>query len=261
MKHFLTILFWLTVTTYLVMVLGFSSESRKGIICNEICIIIEDSLSRRFYSGHDIEQIIKSGGINTLGYPISAINTRKLEELFYEKPYIQKVDIYTTMNGLLAVRVKQREPVVRVICRDGKSWYLDKDGYIMPESRKFTQYVLVASGNFTGGDQIKKYRKLDDIENVERIKDWVDILSLANYLRQDELWVAQVVHIYLDRQGIFELYPRVGAHQIILGDVKDLAERMEKLKKLYETGLEYEGWNNYDKIDLRFKNQVVCTKR
>ncbi len=40
----------------------------------------------------------------------------------------------------------------------------------------------------------------------------------------------------------------------------DLAVKFRKLKILYNEGLKYEGWNNYEKINLKYKNQVICTK-
>ena len=261
MKVFLTILFWTLITFYLVVALGFTAESRKGIICTEVSVIIEDSLSRRFYSKKDIEKVINKGGLSTVGYPLAGINTRKLEALFQSEPYIRRVDVYATKSGKLVVRVNQRDPVIRIITADGKCCYLDSEGYVMPENRKYAQFVMVANGHFPGYSQVIKARNLNNLEEKEKFSEWFDVLKLALKLNSDDFWRSQIIQVYLNRQGNFEMYPRVGAHQIILGSLEDLDDKLEKLTILYEKGLAYEGWNNYEKIDLRYKNQVVCTKR
>ncbi len=261
MKRIFTLMFWTAIAGYLVLAYSFTSVERKKIVCTEINIIIEDSLSSRFYSQQDIEDIIRKGNVNILGYPLNEINTRKMEKMFHAKPYIKNAEIYTTMKGALTVRIKQRKPVIKIYALNGKSWYLDAEGYIMPESQKFAPYVLVANGNFPSIEALAKSGKLDQAENKDNYKEWGDALELANTINENDLWKCQIVQIYLNRQGIFEIFPRVGAHQIILGDVIHLEEKFEKLNTLYTHGLSNQGWNNYDKIDLRYKNQVVCTKR
>jgi cell division protein FtsQ len=83
----------------------------------------------------------------------------------------------------------------------------------------------------------------------------------VKYISEDKFLSSQIVQIYYNGSGDFELIPRVGAHQIIFGDIKDYQLKFMKLKVLYEEGLKYEGWNKYVMINLKYKNQVICTKR
>ena len=62
-------------------------------------------------------------------------------------------------------------------------------------------------------------------------------------------------------EGDFELVPRIGGQRILLGDGTELAQRFEKLRIFYEQGIPQAGWRNYARIDLRYADQVVCTKR
>ena len=184
-----------------------------------------------------------------------------MAEYFESKPYLSNVDIYTTIRGILTVRIRQREPVLRIFTGESRSYYLDNEGYIMPESKNFTPFLLVANGYFPVGNEINTAGNLENIENKQKYRAWFDALELVKKINQDDFLRSQFVQIYLNRQGKFELIPRVGGHLIILGDVSDLDEKFHKLKTLYLKGLPVEGWNNYEKIDLRYKNQVVCTKR
>ena len=120
---------------------------------------------------------------------------------------------------------------------------------------------MIANGYFTEGSELANVRNLEEIADNSRYKEWFGVLDLANYIQDDELWDSQVVQIYYNRNGDFELIPRVGAHQIIFGEAVDIAGKFQKLRILYEEGLKYEGWNNYEKINLKYNHQVICTKR
>jgi cell division protein FtsQ len=52
----------------------------------------------------------------------------------------------------------------------------------------------------------------------------------------------------------------VGNHKIILGDCSDLEQKFKKLFAFYKDGLNKIGWNTYKTINLKYKNQVVCTR-
>jgi len=84
---------------------------------------------------------------------------------------------------------------------------------------------------------------------------------LAKFVDQSEFWKAQLVQIYVNEDNEIELIPRVGSHRILIGDVENLEEKFNKLMLFYEKGLSKTGWNEYSIINLKFKDQVVCTKR
>ncbi|MFW6222798.1 MAG: cell division protein FtsQ, partial [Bacteroidota bacterium] len=59
----------------------------------------------------------------------------------------------------------------------------------------------------------------------------------------------------------FEIIPRVGAHFIHFGSIDQYEWKFKKLKYLYKKGFSKEGWNKYEQINLKYKNQIICTKR
>ncbi len=42
---------------------------------------------------------------------------------------------------------------------------------------------------------------------------------------------------------------------------EDLPRQLAKLKAFYEDGIDQVGWRAYTKVDLRFGDQIVCTKK
>jgi cell division protein FtsQ len=261
MKKTFNIIIWTGLVAYLFVALGFTADKRSDVLCREIRVIVTDSSDLKFFDRRDVTRILKSGNIKVLGIPVSEVNTRKVESLFSKNPYIRKIEVYTTLDGVLNIRVRQRTPIVRVIASNGAGYYLDKNGYIMPASRKYSPYLLVANGYFFVGDQFRKASCLDSIPDKKFYNSWFELLELAHFINGDSFWSSQIVQLYLNSNQDFEIIPRVGAHQIILGKAEGYESKFSNLEILYEEGLKTEGWNNYKKIDIRFKNQVICTKR
>ena len=252
---------WIALGTYLFIALGFTEEKRAERKCMDIDIDIPEGELYRFFNKKDVERIIQGNGLNIKGYSIDEINISKIENILRKSSYVKKVDVFFTVDGVMTIRIKQRIPVVRIITSGGATYYIDKDGYILPASRKFAPHILVANGDFNMGEQLRESMNLNEIKDKDFYKQWFDVLELAKYIENDDFLKSQVVQVYLNSKKIFELIPRVGAHQIIIGDATDLDSKFFKLEVLYKEGLKSEGWNKYQKIDLRFKNQIICTKK
>jgi len=88
-----------------------------------------------------------------------------------------------------------------------------------------------------------------------------DVYNVSLFVAQDDFWNAQIEQIYVNSNGDLELIPRVGRHSIILGNGKDLKEKFDRLFLFYTDGLNKAGWDKYKTINLKFKDQVVCTKK
>jgi cell division protein FtsQ len=86
------------------------------------------------------------------------------------------------------------------------------------------------------------------------------LYKLAKYISHDPFLKAQIDQIYVTELNEFELIPRVGNHVIMLGTADDLDDKFRKLIVFYHLGLNKIGWNKYNVINIKFKNQVVCSK-
>ena len=67
------------------------------------------------------------------------------------------------------------------------------------------------------------------------------------------------MHVLADRT--VELVPRVGDHIVYLGRLEQVEQKLDRLKRFYEQGLNKVGWNKYRRISVEFGNQVICTRR
>jgi cell division protein FtsQ len=241
-------------------VFGFVSMQHRSSVCNKVKIVVTDSLSRRFLNRSDILEVFKKNKIVCLGEPLMRINTNTIETMLLENTIINKCKVFTTIDGKLNVEISQREPIVRIIDSRGQNYYLDKNGSIIGKSRRFTPHLLVVNGFIHTPFSLKNVENIFDKKwdgKAERLRD---IYTLANFIEEDDFWNAQIEQLYVNKKDEFEMVPRVGPHLIILGDIDDFEAKFDKLWLFYNEGLRNVGWNQYQKINLKYKDQIVCTK-
>jgi cell division protein FtsQ len=243
--------------------LSFISSQRNQIVCKRLNVKISDRTGNYFIEEKDVINMLNDKGEKLVGQTIEAINVNFLEDFFQMNPLVKQANVYRTIDGTLNVAITQRNPIVRVINKQHESFYIDEEGSVMPLSDKYTAHVMVASG-----DIALSYTKLkaaqnkgDKPNNVNNSsQQFLDLFTLASYIYHDKFWQAQIEQIYVSR-GTFKLIPRVGTHLIEFGTVDDHEKKFRNLKALYEQGLPVAGWNKYSKINLKYNNQVICTKR
>ena len=252
-KH---ILIWLGLTIYLFIMLAFVEKEQEDILCRQIRININDSLEVGFVTSDQIMDIIHPDPATLLGKPIHTINIGDLEDKLHKIRSIRTAEVYYTVEGHLTVDINQRKPLVRIIDNSGASYCIDTEGYLIPLTGQYVPHLLIANGNIKTID--RKVSHISDLKNNEILGD---IFRLSNHLNEDAFLLAQVVQVYVNSKNEFELIPRVGSHVILLGDMNEFEARLKKLRTLYEQGFSTVGWNQFEIINLKYENQVVCTKR
>ena len=259
MRKFVKILMWLGITFYMVIVLGMIEKRVDQTPCQKVFVEINDSAENHFVSEQEIYSKILTHDKDLFGKPLNAIRTDEVEKFVANDPFVKNVQAYKTMNGQLNIRVDQREPIARVLNYKGQGYYIDKLGFIMPVSPYFTARVLIINGwNLTG---IKPGVNLTEVQSGKVKNTLKEIYQLALFINNDPFWKAQIEQIYVSKDSEFTFIPRVGSHTIIFGELSNYERKFKKLYALYEQGLSREGWNKYSTINLKFNNQVVCTKK
>jgi len=262
-KKLKNIISWVLVLVYLVVALSFISAKRKEVACEKVKVHIYDGTKNLFIEEKDVLNMLKRNKINVIGQIIEDVNVNRLEEIIKHHPSVKEADVYRSLTGEIKVGIQQRKPILRVFNNHGESFYIDDEGTAMPLSTKYSAHILVASGNisFTYSRLIAQKREQRGGKVVENsIPQLRDLYQLASYIYNDEFWNAQIEQIYVNSRDI-ELIPRVGTHVIKLGTMEDYTKKFRNLKALYEQGLPVVGWNNYKTINLKYSNQVICTKR
>lgn len=251
------ILFLLLVIAYLIVSLSFTGRKLDSVICSGVQVKIIDSTLNRFVNPGDVLQMLERNDIKTTGLPISSINTLEIEEVIGNNSIVKDVRVFTTSAGILHIEVSQRIPVLRIINVYQQSYYIDEEGALMPWTRGHSAFVPVANGNIR---YVLRGRKTINVRD-SIVPVLSDLYFFAMLLKKDKFWGSQIGQIYVNNQQEYELVPRVGAHLILLGSMENVNEKLGNLKKLYHRGFGEAGWNGYSVLNLKFKNQIVCTKR
>lgn len=254
---------WILILAYMLAILPLISAHRKQIKCEKIAVIIADGTQHFFVEEQNIISMLHDKGEKIIGESIHQLDLNRLEGMLKLHPSINNVNIYGKVNGELQINIEQRNPILRVINRNRESYYIDEKGALMPLSDKYSAHVLVASGDLNEPYSKRYTRNLraQTPENVDNSGSLLlDLYQLAEYIYHDEFWRAQIEQIYV-KGNAFEMVPRVGTHIIEFGTIENYEKKFRNLRALYLKGLPETGWNKYKTVNLKYNNQVICTKR
>jgi cell division protein FtsQ len=256
---------WTGLIIGLLVSMGFVNKEQAAQLCSNMDISVDQNDELYFLDKLDVAQLIRDRGDSIDGQPQASVSVPEIEKALNSHAAIQNAEVYMTVNGELKIHITQRKPVVRVINPDGDSYYIDNRGKLMPLSDKYTAKVLIASG-IISEPYIKRYmHSIDDVGKdsaLNAVSALNEIYAMANYINADKFWSAQIQQIYINKDKDMELVPVAGDQKIIFGDTAAMEEKFEKLLTFYQQGLNTTGWwDKYSVINLKFRNQIVCTKK
>jgi cell division protein FtsQ len=228
------------------------SRKKNSYADNTSVEIVPLESGEKLLNDREVRQTLLRAFGNTLeGTELASLEVERMERVLEEDPFVLDAETYVGQSNTLHVRIRQREPILRILDNRGGNYYLDKDAAKVPTSRNYTARVLVATGNiapYTADFQDKKRNTLKEV------------FYLANYLMADPVWSRFFQQIHVNNAGEFVLVPLVGDQTILLGSTRHLEDKLRRLKIFYKEGMPYAGWRMYESINLKYSGQVVCRK-
>ncbi len=250
LKH----IFWMMLAFGAAAIVISAVEYKESILAQEMLIGIEPlpDGNSLITEGDIAKTIDRSFGLNLVGMPLAAVDVQRLERVLEKDPFIIEAEAFIDAKARINIKVRQRQPVLRIMDNNGLNYYLDDAGAKMPLSEHFTARVLVATGNIP-----------PHVPNFWERKRYIlkDVFLVSKQLRQDPFFRALFEQLHVSNNGEITLIPKVGDHKIIIGPYEDIPEKLNKLKIFYKEGLPYEGWQKYRTINLKYQGQVVCKKK
>ena len=240
---------------------GYSWYKQSVKLCPDLIINIDESEGNYFLSDEDIEKKLLTLYDSIVNASVADLNTNQLEQLVINIPEVKNAKVYKSLSGKLHIDLTQRNPIARVITRNTNSYYIDESGVHMPLSRNYSAKTLIFNGYILDKRDPNSVYKVNKNDSIQQQSLYDEIFQLASFIHADEFWKAQIQQIYVNENQEFELIPRVGNHIIEFGKAVEIQTKFKKLMVLYQEGLPYTNWNDYSTINLKFKNQVVCTKK
>ena len=166
------------------------------------------------------------------------LDLKALENKLSSHDMIENSELYISINGILKIDIKQRNPYARVI--SDPSFYIDNNGTKMPLSDNYSARVLLVHG-------------LNDESKIDYV------FKLIKTIRDDEFLNSNVTDILINKSEI-SLRVRNCNFEVLVGDLNNLETKIKNFKAFYQKAYRDKILNNYKKVNLQFNNQIVCTK-
>ena len=246
----------------LIAIIVFVSTKQKNEVCSGINIQIADTSGIKIIDTNLIMTVIEQGGNKIINRPIADINVAEIENQLNENLFVKHAEVYFKINGELVVKVEPRIPIVRVCNRLNQHFQIDYEGSIMPISRKNQVRVIAANGNISHKPKFdtifniyeRKYDKRIDIKTLREIHE------LARFIHSSAFWDAQVQQIFINDEDEIELSMLVGNQNVLFGNIDNYNEKFRNLEAFYRKAMPVKGWNAYKELNVKYKNQVICTR-
>lgn len=262
MKRILKIAFWIAIVAGVSYLFIFANIRQDKLICPKFEIKVIYNEAPVLITQGNIRQEITRNKIKVRGKELGNIEVEKIQELLNQNPFIKTASITTGVNGVVKASVIQRNPLVRVVDMKGTQFYLDEEGYLMPLSPEYPARVIIAGGKIKPIGKIEKYKSNnpDQLQYKKLPSDLQKIYVTAMEIRKEEFSNSLIEQLFLNENGEIEMIPKIGQQSIILGDTSQIKEKLRNLKVFYTDGIKATGWDSYKTINLKYRNQVVCTK-
>ncbi|MBL7943388.1 MAG: hypothetical protein JNM00_11505, partial [Flavobacteriales bacterium] len=171
---------------------------------------------------------------------------------------VKEAHVYTTVDGRCVVRVIQHDPIARILNADGSGYYIDREGFAFPLSHSYTAHVpIFVLDKSESMPVFNVMHPTDTAWAAAHVSD--DIYQFTGFMLENDFLSAQTEHVHVTREGKFEMIPRVGDHIINFGSPSDLEPKYKKLMAFYAHEINKENLNLFDRINLEYTGQVVCS--
>lgn len=229
---------YLVITSLIVFMFGFSKQRNEVRKITKIDIEFKDE-NRLFITENTVNKLLiqNKDSVTTIGKETLDLN--KMEKRLLENPMIKNADVYVTVDGVLGAKVVQRNPIARI--EGNPSFYLDEDGKNMPLSKVHSARVPIITGI--------------------SVNQYAEVTELVKKITNDEFMKEYIVGLDVTTEGDVFLRIRKNEFKVLFGKSIDMENKFQKFKAFYKLTKKDSLLDNYSLINLKFKDQVVATKR
>jgi cell division protein FtsQ len=168
------------------------------------------------------------------------VDLNKLEKSINKQEMIEKSEVFISIDGVLKAVVKQKTPIARVF-NENESFYLDYKGDRMPLSEIFSERVPLVSGEIK--DESKE-----------------DLGRMFRMIHDDDFLKKNIIGVHISPTGNVTMMNRNFNYAIDFGKTINMERKFNNYKAFFQKAVSDSTINGYKMINLKFTQQVVCTK-
>lgn len=202
--------------------------------------------------GNSIPHEVLEQGVNSqlgryghklIGEKLENINLQELEDYLRKFSNFESVECSFDPDSRIRITVVPIKAEVRVFEAGGKSFYINRAGKRINADPDFFIDVPVLMASKATDPYIQA------------------ALPVIRYISDDEELSPLVAAFKIDSPNDVLLIPRLHGHVINFGDSTRPDEKRAAILTAYRDVLPAKGWNTYDTISVKFKNQIVASRR
>ncbi|WP_306353729.1 cell division protein FtsQ/DivIB [Flavobacterium sp. '19STA2R22 D10 B1'] len=193
-----------------------------------------------FVTREAVNKLLIQNSDSPLSIAKDKLDLNKLEHTLESQDMIQHAEVFIGIDGALKAVVKQKTPVARVF-EGGDSFYVDYEGGRMPLSEYYTARVPLVSGEINE-------------------KNNVGLNKLFKFIYEDEFLQKNIIGIQVLPNGGVKMMNRNYNYEIDFGKTVNIERKFDNYKAFFQKAVQDSSINNYKKVNLKFTQQVVCTK-
>lgn len=257
-KKVLSIILWVITGAALIALFIFGRKSYLETPLKGISFTIERSHTKGFVENDSI--IAHAYAICGMDHQaaIATVDMMRLGRMLESNPWIAESGAHIGLSDTLFIMAREYEPVLRVYNHKGLSVYLTNDGIVIPSSPHYTPHLIIASGNYDFTVPAKNSHVAD---SLYRNTGLGETLAIAQAIGKEPFLRDHIGQIYRNNDNDYELIVNNLPVQVLLGDTSAVDNKLYRLKTLLEKYHGTEELVNYKSMNLKYKNQIVCTKK
>lgn len=193
-----------------------------------------------FVRPETVNKLLIENKSDVTAFKKDGLDLNKLEKSVNSHNLIEKSEVFVSIDGVLKAVIQQKSPVARVFSETG-SFYIDYDGNKMPLSPVYAARVPLISGETDG--------------------EFADKLSkLFRFIHDDDFLKKNIIGIRILPDGGLRMMNRDFSYEIDFGRPIKIERKFKNYKAFFQKAVLDSTLYKYKKINLRFTQQVVCTK-
>ena len=225
----------------LICLISFTVIKNASRTVNKIDVAFVQPVDNYFINDESIREIINKDGKDILKQSLREVNVKEIEQKVSESPFVDSVQVSKDINGHLRLDIKANSAVARIKTLKNE-FYLTTKGGKMPLSKLNSADVILVSGDV-------------------KPNEYEDLSKFVQALKADDLLKNHIIAIQKVGQRSFNLIVNTGNYYIELGTLNNFEQKLHNLKLFYNQYIDFIGTEDYEKLSLKFVNQVVATKR
>ena len=235
---------WTTIRLILMFILviflfSFTSkrnEHRK--LSKSVVIFLDDS--NPFIKQETVNKLLIENKKDASSIEKDKLDLNKLEKSINKNKMIEKSEVFVSIDGVLKAVVKQKTPIARVF-NDSGSFYIDYQGNRMPLSDEFTARVPIISGDINKENSF-------------------ELNKLLRLVYEDDFLKKNIIGMQIFPNGNIKMRNRIFNYEIEFGRAIHVERKFDNYKAFFQKAVLDSSLYKYKKINLKFTQQVVCTK-